>query len=130
MMMTRQIFDSLLLNVVDSALCSLGDSCQQAIYFHLEKTFSIEKQEIPEKIDEFDRSMKAIFQQGAFFLEKAVLQDLCQELGVKFESSSDRDFPLAIQHVREIALGGLSFVSAVDSQEVAKIVENAGGGAC
>ncbi len=128
--MTRQMFDDLLLNAVDSALCSLGDSCQQAIYFHLEKTFSIEKREIPEKIEEFDRSMKAILQQGALFLEEAILRTLFQELGVEFESSSDQDFPLTIQYIREIALGGLSFVPAVDSQEVAKIVENAGGEAC
>ncbi len=102
----------------------------KAIYFHLEKAFSIEKRKIPEKIEEFDRSMKAIFQQGALFLERAILRTLCQELGVKFESLSEQDLPLTIQHVREIALGGLSFVPAVDSQEVAKVVGNAGGGAC
>jgi len=129
-MMTRQMFDTLLLSAVDSALCSLGDSCRQAIYFYLDKTFSIEKREIPEKVEEFDRSMKAIFQQGAIFLESAILQKLCKELGVGLKHASDADFPSVIQNVREIVLREPSFVSIADSEDIAEMVEGTGGGAC
>jgi len=128
--MTRQMFDSLLLNAVDSALCSLGESCQQAIYFHLEKTFSIEKQKIPEKIEEFDRSIKAIFQQGATFLEAAIMQTLCKELGIRLENASGTDFPSAVQSVREIVLRERQFVSTAIPEDFVNMLQNAGGGAC
>lgn len=51
-------FEKLLLEAVDEALSSLEDSSKQAMYFRLEKTFDIKKQDIPYKIEEFANAIE------------------------------------------------------------------------
>jgi len=40
-------FEKLLLEAIDDALSSLGETPKHAIYYHLEKSFNVKKQEIP-----------------------------------------------------------------------------------
>ena len=41
-----------LLDAVDSGLLVLGENSRKAIYFHLEKTFKIKREEIAQKFEE------------------------------------------------------------------------------
>ena len=74
-------FDTLLLEAVDEGLSSVGDSSKQAIYFHLEKTFRIEKEEIPLKIEDFAEAIEKIFGLGANFLEILIMKHLYSKIG-------------------------------------------------
>ena len=74
-------FDALLLEAVDEGLSSVGDSSKQAIYFHLEKTFRIEKEEIPLKIEDFAEAIEKIFGLGANFLEILIMKHLYNKIG-------------------------------------------------
>ena len=84
-------FEKLLLEAVDEALSSLGDSSKQAIYFHLEKTFEINKQDIPYKIEEFANAIEKIFGLGAKFLEIQIMKRLYEKVGPVFKYFPERD---------------------------------------
>lgn len=65
-----------MIEAVDDGLSSLGDQSKQALYFHLEKTFKIRKQDIPEKIEEFTNAIERIFGEGAKLLEIEIMRQL------------------------------------------------------
>jgi len=70
-----------LLEAIDEGLSSLGDSCQQAVYFHLKKTFKINKRDIPHKIEEFADAIEKLFGHGAKFLEIRIMKHLYEKVG-------------------------------------------------
>jgi hypothetical protein len=97
-------FDTLLLEAVDEGLSSVGDSSKQAIYFHLEKTFKIEKEEIPLKIEDFAEAIEKIFGLGANFLEILIMKHLYNKIGEdsgQFESVGDLSFREYISTARK-----------------------------
>ena len=79
--MTEKAFHRLLLEAVDSTLSSLGDSARQSVYFHLEKKFNITRDEIPGRIEDFDRGLERIFGMGTRFLEVLIMKKLYEEMG-------------------------------------------------
>jgi hypothetical protein len=100
MLMVAQKFNDALLKAVDFAFDLLGKSCHHALYFHLEKTFRVSREEIPNKVEEFDNAIKLIFKDGAVYLEKIILEKLCEDLGVKFEGKSGFSFVDAVSKVK------------------------------
>jgi hypothetical protein len=84
-------FKRLLLEAVDEGLSSLGDSPKQTIYFSLEKTFSIKKQDIPNKIEEFTNAIEKIFGYGANLLEIQIIKHLYKKVGHDFRYFPEKD---------------------------------------
>jgi len=78
-------FEKLLLEAVDEGLSSLGDSSKEAIYFHLDKSFNIKKEQIPGKIEAFAEAIENIFGIGANFLEIVIMKQLYRKVGGTFE---------------------------------------------
>jgi hypothetical protein len=74
--MIYQEFNETLLEAVDFAFSSLGESCRRALYFHLETTFRLPRRQIPKRPEEFDEALETIFKRGAVFLEKLILRKL------------------------------------------------------
>lgn len=96
--MTEKVFNKLLLEAVDSALSSLGDSARQSVYFHLEKKFDIKRGDIPGRVEEFDHGLERIFGAGTRFLEVMIMKKLYEELGsrgkiLKMGQSEEFKFP-------------------------------------
>jgi hypothetical protein len=91
-------FEKLLVEAVDEALTSLGESSKQAIYFHLDENFSIKKDEIPCKIENFAKAIEKTFGFGAEFLEVLIMKHLCRKVGTAFECHESKDFTF-IQYV-------------------------------
>jgi hypothetical protein len=77
-------FETLLIEAVDTALSSLGDSSKQAIYFCLKEEFAIAKQDIPTKIEEFTNALEMIFGQGAKVIEIQIMRQLHEKVGYDF----------------------------------------------
>jgi hypothetical protein len=75
-------FDNLLLEAIDEAFSSLGETVKVAIYFHLENTFEINKSDIPSKIASFSDALEKIFGAGAKHLEILFMKNLHAELEV------------------------------------------------
>lgn len=69
-------FCDTLLEAIDEAFSSLGESSKTAIYFHLENSMGIKKQEIPFRIDDFQNALEKIFGLGARLLEILFVKNL------------------------------------------------------
>ena len=69
-------FDAIITETVDEIFSSFGHTCKQALYFQLEKTFKIKKQEIPLKIEDFADAMEQIFGIGAKIIETKMIEML------------------------------------------------------
>lgn len=87
--MRNRGFEEILLEAVDEALSSLGDSAKQVIYFYLEKTYKIKKQDIPHKIEEFADAIEKIFGLGAKFLEILIMKRLYEKVGGVFDYNQE-----------------------------------------
>lgn len=99
--MSQKRFSEVLLAAIDESLSSLGDSPKQAILFHLETSFKIKKERIPENITEFAKALEKIFGPGANYLEKLILTHLSQKLGLKFESLEVENFPELVEGIKK-----------------------------
>jgi hypothetical protein len=94
-------FTEILLAAVEESLSSLGDSPKQAILFHLEASFNIKKEHIPENITEFAKALEKIFGPGALYLEKLIVKRLYEKLGLDFEGVESRDFLECVDDVKK-----------------------------
>lgn len=93
--MARKSFEKLLLEAVDEALASLGDSAKQSIYFHIERKFEIRKSEIPYRVEEFTEGLEKIFGLGARFIEILVMKRLYERIGQPLEWDEDKELVFA-----------------------------------
>ncbi len=101
--MKRMNFDKTLLEAVDHALLSFGESPSKAIYYHLDKRFKIQKEDIPEEADKFASALTAIFGSGATVIERLIIKDLYQRLNLNFEEKSSFEIADYISLAREVA---------------------------
>lgn len=85
-------FEKVMLEAVDEALASLGESVRQAIYFHLEKKFKIAKNEIPNRIDDFAKGLEKIFGLGARFIEILIMKNLYGKIGEPLKWEENKEF--------------------------------------
>jgi hypothetical protein len=91
----------ILLEAVEEGLSSLGDSPKQAIFFHLETSFEISKDNIPTNLTEFSKALEKIFGPGALYLEKLIVKRLYEKLGLEFEDVENWNFLEYVESVRE-----------------------------
>jgi hypothetical protein len=78
-------FDAILLETIDETLSSLGGAVKNAIYFHLQTNFCINKNEIPKKIYEFSNIIHKIFGSGAGRLEIKLMKTLHSKINVNMK---------------------------------------------
>jgi len=79
-----------LLNAIDEALNSLGESVKQSIYFHIENKFSVARNEIPENLTEFQGGLEKIFGAGARFIEILIMKNLHSKVGLPLKMESEQ----------------------------------------
>ena len=78
-------FETLLLEAIDETLYLLGDSWRLATYYHLESAFEIDRQDIPNKIDELSNAIKKIFGLRAKFFFIEIMKGLYKKVGSNFK---------------------------------------------
>ena len=98
--MTPKDFQKTILEAVQEGLAFLGESPKQAILFHLENTFKLRINDIPQNLEEFKRTLEKIFGPGASYLEKLILERLCCKLNIKLEME-DLDLPKSVESLRK-----------------------------
>ena len=74
-------FDKILLRAIDEALNSLGGSVRKTIYLHIENKFNVARNEIPEKLEQFQVGLKEIFGAGAYVIEISIMKNLHIKVG-------------------------------------------------
>jgi hypothetical protein len=85
-------FNRVLLDAIEGGLSSLGDSPREAIFYHLETSFRLKKENIPLNLSEFKQALERIFGPGAPYLEKLIIRCLYERLGLGFEEPRHVDF--------------------------------------
>ena len=68
--------DTIILDSLDESLASLGESVKHAVYSQLQKTYHIERHEIPSKIEAFALAIEEIFGDGARLVEMRIMEKL------------------------------------------------------
>lgn len=89
--MVENNFDKALLSAIEEGLCPLGDSSREAIFFHLEKSFDIRKEDIPTRLKEFKEALEGIFGPGAQTIGRLITKHLQSELGLNSEPVESLD---------------------------------------
>ena len=69
-------FDRVLLDSIDQALLSLGESVRQSLYFHFEHNFKLPRNGIPENLGQFQLALAKIFGVGSRFIEIIRMKNL------------------------------------------------------
>jgi hypothetical protein len=85
-------FDQVLLEAIDEALSSLGESVKTSIYFHLEDLFKINRSEIPNRLSDFSSALEQIFGLGARSLEILFMKNLHAKVEVTIKWSTYKQF--------------------------------------
>ena len=67
-------FEESVIEAVEYVFSSFGESCKQALYFHLKNCYNIGKKEIPSKIEEFAEALEQIFGSGAKLIEIEIMK--------------------------------------------------------
>ena len=99
-------FDKLLLEAIDEALSSLGESVKQSIYFHIQNKF-VAKDDIPAHIKDFQGGLEKIFGAGAQFIEILIMKNLHAKIGVtlKIEVTNSLEFAEYVNVAKQTFLG-------------------------
>jgi hypothetical protein len=99
--LSKNDFSKILLAAVDESLSSLGDSPKQAILFHLEASFNIKREHIPENMTEFTKALERIFGPGASYLEKLIVKRLHEKLGLEADDLERQDFLGSVEKAKK-----------------------------
>ena len=81
----RGKFEDVLLESIDEAFSTLGESVKKVIYFHLSEKFKITKRNIPNKINAFSDALEKIFGLGARKLEILIVSKLHEKINCNYE---------------------------------------------
>jgi hypothetical protein len=100
-------FADVLIEAVDYGLLLLGPTARKAIYFHLEKDYSLPKERIPEDMQAFTESLNRMFGAGAQVIQRLILENLHSKLGLDLDRSGEKDFLSCVDKAKEEYLNKL-----------------------
>lgn len=91
------------MNAIDEALFSLGESVEQAIYFHIQTKFKVQRTEIPSKLEEFQGALEKIFGAGARYIEILIMKNVYTQIGqsIMVENGKELEFIRYMNAARE-----------------------------
>ncbi|MCW4015861.1 MAG: hypothetical protein NWF06_05775 [Candidatus Bathyarchaeota archaeon] len=95
-------FEEKLLESIDDGLAVLGESTKQIVYFHLEKTFKIERENIPYRIEEFTDILENIFGTGAKIIEIQIMKSLFKKFRYSIKNYSKQNNLSFIEYVAAV----------------------------
>ena len=72
----KSTYHKLITEAIDDVFSALGDSCKQALYFHLECSYKIPRDEIPRRPQDFANALEEILGPGAGLIEIEIMKRL------------------------------------------------------
>jgi hypothetical protein len=78
--------DQLIIEVIEKALSSLGESPKKAVWYCLEKNFKVYRADLPRNIVDFEEALQKIFGLGYSFLETLFRNYLTEATALNFDS--------------------------------------------
>ncbi len=91
-MSRTQSFSQILLDSVDEGLSVLGNEPRQAIYQYLATIHSLDREQVPDKVDEFSSGLKKALGSASRVIERLILKKLFQRIGSTFREVPDLEF--------------------------------------
>jgi hypothetical protein len=85
---------------MDEALLVLGIEPSAAVYQYLVTICSLPKQDIPDRIEDFDNGIKKALGAASKVIERLIVRKLFQKLSLSLRESQDQDFLDYIQDAR------------------------------
>jgi len=82
-------FETAVLEAVDSGIAVLGESVRGALYYHVERSFGIRREEIPKKLEAFHEALERLLGEGARVVERLIVRSLYGRLSLDFEEHQD-----------------------------------------
>jgi hypothetical protein len=107
---TKNQLDTKIMEAIDESLASFGESVKQVIYFQLESSYHVKKQDIPRKIEEFAVAIEGIFGIGARLIEMKILETLYANVEGFTYVPKDQDlvFKDYVQNVKSFLMNSVS----------------------
>lgn len=78
-------------NCIDSALDVFGDSFKHVVYWNLERSFGVKREEIALKPRKFEAIIDKIFGAGADTVKKILVRRITEIIGSRNEENSELD---------------------------------------
>jgi len=97
-------FEELLMEAIDEGLSLLGESSKQVVYFYLEKTFKMNRLDIPYRIEEFIDAIERIFGNGSKILEIQIMKCLFKKVGYTVKHHSKQKNLTFTEYITAIKL--------------------------
>ena len=83
-MVDSAAFRDILLQSVDDALLLPGEIVRAAIYDRVERSYQLRREEIPEKLELFDKALRDLLAAGGEVLERLIAKNLYRRLDLNF----------------------------------------------
>lgn len=93
-----QVFNQLLLEAIDDSLSVLGEEPKGALYQYLATMHSLNREDIPDKLDEFSGGLKKALGGASSVIQRIILRKLFQKLGSNFREAPELEF---VDHVKD-----------------------------
>ncbi len=87
-----QSFGEMFLECVDEGLSVLGTEPRLAVYQYLSTICSLQREQIPDKVDEFVAGLKKALGGASRVMERIILRKLFQKLGSSLREAPDLEF--------------------------------------
>jgi ERCC4-type nuclease len=82
-LLRRNRYEEQVSNVIDRVLRQVfGEEATRLIYRHLERNYSLKREEIGQKIELFAHGLEDFLRSGAIVIERKILEDICQSSGL------------------------------------------------
>ena len=72
-----------ILACVDRGLSHLGETVKYVIYWHLENTFGLRRDRIPDRPGEFLSGLEKMYGSGVRIIEKDIVREIVDEFGIE-----------------------------------------------
>lgn len=99
-MKKKNKFDKLLIKSIDGALKEIfGETGASVIYDHLQRNHLLKREDIPERLEDFESGLKEILSSGAWVTETIALKTLYSNFGLEYQDKANYSF---LDHVAKL----------------------------
>ena len=95
-------FEEILLEAIDESLICLGEQTKKAVYLYLKNTYSLNKHELPYRMEDFKEALEDTFQEGAKLLEIKIMKILYSKVSYGHIQISEPESWEFISYVYEL----------------------------
>jgi hypothetical protein len=83
--LNKNQFNNALLKAIDESFSWIGETEKRTIYFYLAAKYNINKNDIPNRIEDFTKAIEDIFGMGAKILEIKIMKNLFTKIGYSLQ---------------------------------------------